>query len=158
MPRPISAPEKELRFTRSGQATAFWIAAAIATSAALTLLATSPYRATHPELPHPAWSLPPLAAAAILTRTAIHLTRHAYLILTPIGIEIFPFFRPAKGMRLIAWHEIHSTSTNPQQTTLSLHYNAAHSAGIHLSLKPLQRRQIPLLLAAIHGRIPPPHS
>ena len=50
----------------------------------------------------------PLALAAVVARVAVGLTRHAYLILTPLGIEIFPFFRPAEGMRLVMWQEVGS--------------------------------------------------
>jgi len=149
----VQSPEKELRFTRSGQAVAFWIAAAVMTMAAIILFAVSFHRPENPQLPHPAWSLAPLAAAVILARTAWRLTRHAYLILTPLGIEIFPFFRPADGMRLVVWQEMHSSETNPSLTRLTLHHNPEKSAGIHLSLKPIRRDRRHLLAAAVERRL-----
>ena len=91
----VQSPEKELRFTRSGQAVVFWVASAVLTAVAVTLAATSVYRDINPDLPHPAWALIPLVLAVVAARLAVNLTRHAYLILTPLGIEIFPFFRPA---------------------------------------------------------------
>ena len=77
MPRPLQSPEKELRFTRSGQAPGFWLAAAVLACVAVTLLACAPYRDVNPRLPHPAWALMPLALALLAGRTAVRLTRHA---------------------------------------------------------------------------------
>lgn len=152
----IQSPEKELRFTRSGQAGLFWLAAAVLAAVAITLLACSIYRGSNPELPHPVWSILPLAFAAFMARSAIQLTRHAYLILTPLGIEIFPFFRPATGMQLVMWQEINHAEINPAQTRLTLHHDAAESSGIHLALTPIQANRRSLLAKAVLGRLSPP--
>lgn len=152
----IQSPEKELRFTRSGQAAWFWVAAAVLIATAVTLLASSIYRDITPELPHPVWALLPLAFAALTARMAIQLTRHAYLILTPLGIEIFPFFRPASGMRLVIWQEIDHAAVNPAITRLTLHHDASESSGIHLSLTPIRRDRRSLLAKAVLGRLSPP--
>lgn len=152
----IQSPEKELRFTRSGQASLFWLAAAVFTATAITLLACAWYRAINPALPHPAWALLPLGFAAFMAHTAIQLTRHAYLILTPLGIEIFPFFRPARGMRLVTWQEIDHAGINPAATRLTLHHDAAESSGIHLALGPIRRDRRCLLAKAVLGRLSPP--
>ena len=72
MPRPLQSPEKELRFTRSGQAPAFWLAAAVFTCATVTLLACAMYRDVNPQLPHPAWAILPLALA-LLALSLIHI-------------------------------------------------------------------------------------
>ncbi len=151
----IQSPEKELRFTRSGQATLFWLAAAMLTAVSLTILATAIYRDINPELPHPAWALVPLAFAAFSVHTAINLTRHAYLILTPLGIEIFPFFRPADGMRLVTWQEVDHAEVNEDKTLLTLHHNSEKSSGIHLSLKPIHADRRTLLAKAVIGRLSP---
>jgi hypothetical protein len=149
----IQSPEQELRFTRSGQAAGFWLAAAILSAAAVTLAATSVYRGINPHLPHPAWALAPLAAAIAAARLAWRLTRHAYLILTPIGIEIFPFLRPAAGMNLVAWQEIASMETDAAGKRLTLHYTAAKTSGIHLSLRPIRAERRALLVKALEGRV-----
>jgi hypothetical protein len=149
----IQAPEKELRFTRSGQATAFWLAAAVLAAISITLMATSLYRQTNPQLPHPAWALLPLLLAAATVRIALGMTRHAYLILTPLGIEIFPFFRPATGMKLILWQEIHAADVNAKTTQLTLHHDAAKTSGIHLSLHPIRPDRRSLLAKAVVGRL-----
>ena len=151
----IQSPEKELRFTRSGQAGLYWVCAAMLGSVGITLLATAIYRDINPRLPHPAWALLPLAFAMILARLAIGLTRHAYLILTPLGIEIFPFFRPAKGMRLILWQEVDHAEVNDQTTRLTLHHDAGKTSGIHLSLTPIRADRRTLLAKAVIGRVSP---
>lgn len=151
----VQAPGRELRFTRSGQAMGFWLAAAVLAAVAMTLLASSYYRDTNPQLPHPAWALLPLVGAGFLVSIAVSLTRHAYLILTPLGIEIFPFFRAATGMRLVVWQEIDHAETDVKSTYLTLHRDAAKSSGIHLSLAPIHSDRRTLLAKAIIGRLSP---
>ena len=151
----IQSPEKELRFTRSGQASLFWVAAAVLAMIGITMLATSIYRDINPDLPHPAWALLPLAFAVFMGRTAIHLTRHAYLILTPLGIEIFPFFRPSHGMRLITWQEVDRAEVDEKITRLTLHHDAEKTSGIHLSLTPIRTDRRTLLAKAVIGRVSP---
>ncbi|MCU0750649.1 MAG: hypothetical protein MUF13_13995 [Akkermansiaceae bacterium] len=148
----VQSPEKELRFTRSGQAVIFWVAAAVLAAVAITLLATSVYRDINPQLPHPAWAALPAALALLSLKLAVQLTRHAYLILTPLGVEIFPFFRPADGMRLVVWQEINSAEANPANTLLTLHHDAAKTSGIHLSLRPVRADRRDLLVKAVLGR------
>lgn len=148
----VQSPETELRFTRSGQAVVFWVASAVLTAGAVTLAATSLYRGENPRLPHPLWALAPLVLALASARLAVNLTRHAYLILTPLGIEIFPFFRPAAGMRLVVWQEVHSAELNAAGTVLTLHHDAAKTSGIHLSLKPVRKDRRALLAKAVTGR------
>ena len=149
----VQSPEKELRFTRSGQALVFWLACAVFTAVAVTLAATSIYRDINPQLPHPAWALAPLVLAAVSARVAVGLTRHAYLILTPLGIEIFPFFRPAEGMRLVVWQDVAAAETNAATTLLTLHHDAAKTSGIHLSLRPVRADRRQLLVTAVTGRV-----
>lgn len=148
----IQSPDKELRFTRSGQAAVFWLAAAVFGTAAAIILATSYYREINPELPHPAWALVPLASAVISARLAWRLTRHAYLILTPLGIEIFPFFRPQAGMTLVSWQEVDAAEVNAKRTRLTIHHDAAKTSGIHLSLRPIRADRRDLLIKAMAGR------
>jgi hypothetical protein len=151
----IQSPEKELRFTRSGQAGLFWMIAAVFASVGITVLATSIYRDINPELPHPAWAVLPLILALVMARVAIRLTRHAYLILTPLGIEIFPFFRPAAGMRLVTWQEVNHAEVDTKTTRLTLHHDPQKTSGIHLSLTPIRAERRSLLAKAVLGRLSP---
>lgn len=152
----VQSPEKELRFTRSGQASHFWVGAAVLTSVGITLLATSIYRDINPRLPHPAWASAPLILAAVTARLAVGMTRHAYLILTPLGIEIFPFFRPAEGMRLVLWQEVDHAEVDEKTSRLTLHHDAGKTSGIHLSLTPIRADRRTLLAKAVLGRLSPP--
>jgi hypothetical protein len=154
----IQSPEKELRFTRSGQAAVFWIMAAVLAAVSITLLATAIYRDINPLLPHPVWALLPAVLAIGAGKIALNLTRHAYLILTPLGIEIFPFFRPADGMRLVTWQEIAAAEVDQKNTMLTLHHDLKKSSGIHLSLAPIRADRRCLLAKAIIGRLSPSSS
>ncbi len=154
----IQSPEKELRFTRSGQAIHFWIGAAVLAAVGITILATAICRDINPRLPHPAWALLPLALAGITVRLAVRMTRHAYLILTPLGIEIFPFFRPSEGMRLVLWQELDHAEVNEKTTRLTLHHDSGKTSGIHLLLTPIRADRRTLLAKAVIGRLSPPST
>lgn len=145
----VAHPEQELRFTRAAQAVPFWIGGAVLLGAALVLAAISLHRPDHPALPHPLWALPPLALAWAGLRIAHRCTRHAYLILTPLGIEIFPLFRPARSMRLIYWGEIDRAEFG--ERVLTLHFR--EPGGVHLSLAPIPPVRRPLLQRALDGRL-----
>lgn len=156
MPDPVQSPEKELRFTRSAQAVVFWILAAVLVACGVTLLASALYRDINPFLPHPLWALLPLGLALAAARIGLKMTRHAYLILTPLGLEIFPFFRPDKGMRLVLWQEIHEAEMDRNLRRLTLHHDAQRTSGIHLSLAPIQKDRRALLAKAMAGRVSRP--
>jgi hypothetical protein len=149
---PVAEPQKELRFTRAGQAVGFWIAAAVLIMAGLVFFLLTPYRAENPELPHPAWGLLPWLAAAGLARLAWRCTKHAYILLSPIGVEIFPLFRPAATMQVIPWQQIDSADIDAAR--LTLHFSPEKTSGIHLSLSPIAKDRRELLAKAIRGRLP----
>lgn len=149
----VSEPQKELRFTRSGQAVLFCVLGAVFIGIAVTLLATSIYRATNPELPHPTWVVPCVVLAVGAFWLARHLTKHAYLILTPLGLEIFPFYRPATGMQMVLWQEIFAADVDDKEKWLTLHFNDEKTAGMHLSLGPVRKNLRHLLVKAVTGRV-----
>lgn len=149
----VQSPEKELRFTRSGQAVVFWIVAAMLSGTAVTLGLTSLYRDINPDVPHPAWMLLPLVAAIFLLRLAVRMTRHAYLILTPMGVEIFPLWRPEQGMRLVLWQEIDAVEFDDRTTRMTLHFDAAKTSGVYVSLRPIRAGLRPTLAKAVKGRL-----
>ncbi|MEK7952648.1 hypothetical protein [Luteolibacter soli] len=148
----VAEPQKELRFTRAGQAVVFGIAAAACVMAGLVFFLVAPYRADTPELPHPAWGLVPIGIALLLVWLAVHCAKHAYVLLSPIGVEIFPFFRPASNMQVIPWAQIAAADINDSR--LTLHFSAEKTAGIHLSLSPISKDGRSLLAKAIQGRLP----
>lgn len=149
---PVAEPQKELRFTRAGQAVGFWIAAAVCIMAALVFFLLIPHREDNPSLPHPAWGFVPLGIAVLLVRVAWRCSKHAYILLSPIGVEVFPFFRPEAGMQVIPWAQI--TGAEIDDARLTLHFSAEKTAGIHLSLAPVAKDRRELLAKAIRGRLP----
>ncbi|WAC21449.1 hypothetical protein OVA24_08625 [Luteolibacter sp. SL250] len=152
MPDPIQSPEKELRFTRAGQAVPFWIAAAVLVAVSVTMLVSVFQRDFQFQFSQ-LWALVPLVLAWLAARLAIRMTRHAYLIFTPLGVEIFPLFKPEKSMRLVLWQEIHGAEVDPDLSRLTLHHDAEKTSGIHLSLSPIPRNRRVLLAKAISGRV-----
>ena len=144
-------PHKELRFTRAAQAVPFWIGAAVFAIATIILLVVAFYRKENPALPNPLWAIVPLALSSLCIRIAVRCTKHAYLILSPLGVEVFPFFKPASGMQMIAWTQI--TEVEVGRQLITLHFAADQSSGIHLSLSPIEKTKRPLLAKALTGRI-----
>ncbi|WP_193214269.1 hypothetical protein [Luteolibacter marinus] len=151
---PVAEPQKELRFTRAGQAAIFWVAAAACVMAGLVFFLLTPHRADNPALPHPAWGFVPLALAALLVRTAWRCTKHAYILLSPIGVEVFPFFRPDKHMQVVPWQQIAAVDIG--DNVLTLHFSPDKTSGIHLSLAPIAKDRRALLARAIEGRFQGP--
>jgi hypothetical protein len=150
----IKSPEKEIRFTRAAQGCLFFVFSAffISLSAAIVVLATQGTEFEAPLLEGWLWSaLLPLSISICLIKLAAHCIRHAYLILTPIGIEIFPLFRPEKHMSLIMWAEVHFAEISHDQSRLTLHYNAEKTSGVVMSLSPIMKAQRILLNHAIDG-------
>jgi hypothetical protein len=147
----VSAGAKEIRFTRAGQAAPLWIAAATCLTATLALLFIRWVPDSDGLGPPAVWALLPAALTWILAKLAIHCTRHAYLILTPLGLEILPLWKPAARMQLIAWQQIHALDCTDSR--LTLHFNREKSSGVHLTLRPLRHGQRALLKAALAGRL-----
>lgn len=97
------------------------------------------------------WLLLPLLAAWGCLHLALHLTRHAFLLLSPIGIEIFPFFRPAQQMQLLSWGEIAHAGMTEDDRLLILTLAGLEDAKIIIGLDPVPRRALPLLRKAVEG-------
>jgi hypothetical protein len=149
-PKKVAEPHKELRFTRAGQAQGFMVLAAI--SFAFCLLVGVTWFLGHPSF---LWwmPLPFLGLAALLVRLSTRCAQHAYLILTPLGIEIFPLFKARENLNLVYWSQIDDAEFDEDLTVLRLHFNKDKTAGIVLSLKPILIKQRPLLKKAVAGRL-----
>ena len=142
------APFKELRFTRSRQAVTFVIVGVVflcfAGAVGLWWLQW---------VDRPGWlwvvAFVPLVLAWACLRAAASMTRHAYLLLSPIGIEIFPFFRPSQNMQLVSWSEIEDAEVPPDQQMLIL--SLSGGGKIFISLDPVKLSARPLLARAVAG-------
>lgn len=153
-PRKVVSPEKEVRFTRARQATTFVVIGIVLFCAALGLfmLALPGFTGRQqPTLSSYGFALLPLPLCAGAFWLAMRLARHAYLILTPLGIEIFPFFRPEKNMQLLYWSEIDNAKVTPDLRLLTIDHGSGSKAII--SLDPIRTIQRPLLKRAIEGTI-----
>ena len=149
-PKDISEPHKELRFTRGSQASLFAMLAAISGGASvaiviLNLLLEDPLVSWW-------WVLVPLPPAFICSRLCLHCIRHAYLILTPLGIEIFPFFKPQENLQILYWSQISDAEVNEHEE-LVIHLNEDQTSGVVASLSPLLPVRRKLLAHAIAGRM-----
>ncbi|MDA7498586.1 hypothetical protein N9073_02395 [Akkermansiaceae bacterium] len=149
-PKKITEPHKELRFTRAGQAQGFIVMAAV--SFAFFLLIGLTWFMGHPTF---TWwmALPFLILSALLTRLSAYCARHAYLILTPLGMEIFPLIKPHKNLNLVYWAQIIDADFNEELTALKLHFNEDQTAGIILSLKAISAKKRLLLKRALESRL-----
>ena len=145
----MEKPFKELRFTRSQQAVTFVIAGVVCVSVAGGLLVLWFSRVNGPNSPW--WALIPLTAAWACFRLAAHLTRHAFLLLSPIGIEIFPFFRPSQNMTLFSWGEIQNAEVSEDTKLLTLTLAGYTDSKVIISLDPVKPGSRPLLAKAIAG-------
>ncbi|MGJ8672465.1 hypothetical protein [Rubritalea sp.] len=152
-PKALEESHKELRFTRSRQATLFFLlsvgCAAIAIASAVAMFSKwGPHDADFQKY---IWfCLLPLIPSLIALRIGLHCIRHAYLLLTPMGIEIFPFWKAEKNLQVLFWQEIDSAQCDTKQ--LALHRDPEKTSGVIVSLKPIAKQQISLLQKAINAR------
>ncbi len=146
----IQSPEKELRFTRAGQALGYWLSGVVGLSVVcfwvwLWWNGCDVYALK--------WLGLPLLWALLSFRVAVHMTRHAYVILTPIGVEIFPLIRPSEKMRCVMWSEIHEVEIDAAAKWVTLHCDRERRSGVYVSLAPIAKSQRTLLWAALQGRM-----
>jgi hypothetical protein len=154
-PKSLVAPEKELRFTRAAQGRGFLVAAALMLVIALgvIVLATQGTEFEPPRLAGYGWvALFPLFLSWVLWRLGWRCVRHAYLIFTPLGVEIFPLWRPESQMRLYLWQEIDALECDAELRHLWLHFNAEKTAGIVVALAPIMPAQREFLRALVDAR------
>lgn len=150
----VAEPEKEIRFTRSSQATTFFFLGVICTMICIGTLFNEyiNWGPWHADFKAYWWlSLIALIPAAIFFRIGIHCIRHAYIILTPLGVEIFPLWKPQKNLQVIFWSDIDHADF--RHHTMTLHYNKEETGGVVVSLKPIGKLNYPLIQKAITGRM-----
>ena len=153
-PRKIARPEQELRFTRSRQALTFLTAGiaclCVAGGIFIKALPLAGNAAGEPAaVDSPLWALVPLVPAVLCFWVAVHCLRHAFIILTPLGIELFPFWRPARNLQVIYWAEIQTATISPDFKIFTI---KCHASGITATLAPISRSGRVLLKRAIEGR------
>ena len=116
---------ERIRFTRSGQARTFALVGAVFIGIAVTLWATAIFGVDAPI--HPLLSLPFFLLAAGAFWLSYRCVKHAFIILSPVGIEFFPFFKPSQNFRLWSWSEFHHAEVIGK--TFYLHFNKERNRG-----------------------------
>lgn len=149
-PKSVADPHKELRFTRGAQASLFALLGAVCCGATVAILLIN-LLLSEPLTPR-WWPLVPLPAAALFFRLAIRCARHAYIILTPLGIEIFPFFKARDNLQVLYWSQIAGAEVN-ERDQLVIHLDEARRSGVVASLAPIPAGRRALLARAIEGRM-----
>ncbi len=145
----MNAPEKELRFTRAQQAVVFWGLGLALLLAAVGLGVLSWWQLRRPP---PWWvSLIPLGLGVGSFALAWRLTRHAYLLLSPVGVEIFPFWKPVEHFQLLPWGSIADASFSPEDRWLTLTLAGYEDAKVILTLDPIRPKARLLLKKAVLG-------
>lgn len=153
-PKSIAEPEKELRFTRAAQAPIFFALSAVvfAATVAVFILSTQDWGMDDPPLKSWWWlCLPGLLGCYAFIRLGLRCTRHAYIILSPLGVEIFPFFKAAKNLQIIYWSQIADAEFSPDAKNLVLHFTEEKKSGVIASLKPIPAARRHLLEEAVLG-------
>ena len=153
-PKSIAEPEKELRFTRAGQAPLFYIIAALTVAAGigLVILSTQKWGMDAPPLQNWWWlGIPDLLIGFWFFRLGMRCSQHAYLILTPLGVEIFPFFNAHKNLQVLYWTQIAEAEVDSRK--LIMHFSDQKNSGVVVSLRPILPKQRKLLKKAIEGRM-----
>lgn len=142
-------PEKELRFSRYNQAVLFLMIACVFFAVSLVFFIVR----VGPDGGLSSWAAVciPLPFCIALVCFAYRCLKHPYLILSPVGIEVFPFWKPVKGFQIITWGEIQLVEFDEVEKVLTLHFTKEKTAGIVLSLSPIQRKQRELLKTALEG-------
>lgn len=153
-PKSLAEPEKELRFTRATQAVGFYALSVIffTLSMAIFILSTQDWGMTGPKLSEWFWvwlCIPGLILTYVFLRLGIRCTRHAYIILSPLGVEIFPFFRAQKNLQIVYWSEVADVDVDHRK--LILHFNEEKKSGIVVSLSPIPQKRRPFLRKAVLG-------
>ncbi|MBT8044794.1 MAG: hypothetical protein KJO79_07575 [Verrucomicrobiae bacterium] len=151
-PKAIAEPEKELRFTRVAQARLVFVLSvvAFAVSLGVFILSTQDWGMDEPLLKGWWWlCLPGLVVSYWMIRLGLRCTRHAYIILSPLGVEIFPFFKARENLQVIYWSQV--AEAEVKEGNLLLHFTEEKKSGVVVSLKPIPRGRHHLLEEAVLG-------
>jgi hypothetical protein len=160
-PKNIQEPEKELRFTRSRQAITF-VAAGLISLCILGFIWFQVYFNGLENNQNGPLIFPILCSIILITMAvlfflvAIHCTQHALIILSPLGLELFPFWFPVKNFRMLYWSEINDAKINKEMNLLSIDCN--NGSKIFISIKPIPTKIRSYLKTAIDGRMQEKHK
>ncbi len=156
-PEPNSSnnhPLQEIRFTRNGQAIHFFMLGLllICVSVGLYLVSLDIWSVTQaPLLDHWRYALIPLPFAALSIWAGIHLAKHAYMIFSPVGIELFPFFFPSRNMEVLYWSEVEDLDLTPDGKMMEVTMLSEGEHKVFVAIAPLTAASQQLLGETIAG-------
>lgn len=141
---------RELRFTRNAAGAGLLIMAALCGGASLMCYVICS-DALISQMLMPLWvmELIGLSATAINAYLGLYCLRIAYIIVSPVGIEILPFRNPRHTMRLYMWHDLLGAEFNDREMVLH-HCDDTYE---HLSLLAMNPRQRKMLRRAVTQRL-----
>ena len=97
------------------------------------------------------WCVPGVNLTYLILRLGLRCTPHAYLILSPLGVEIFPFIKPEKNLQIIYWSEVADAELSKDTKRLIIHFNEEKKSGVVVSLNPIPVARRHLLEEAVLG-------
>ena len=92
---------------------------------------------------------PLLLGCFVFFRLALRCTRHAFIILSPLGVEIFPFFKARENLQVVYWSQV--ADAEVREDKLFLHFTEEKKSGVIVSLKPIPSEKRQLLETAVRG-------
>lgn len=146
--------QQEIRFTRNGQAVHFVILAVFfaCIGIGLYMLSWEMWSVSQEPLLQDSWYgllAIPLVAACVWM--AIHLTKHAYLIFSPVGIEVFPFFKPSTNMNVLLWNEVEEVEVIEADKMLRVQLLSEGDHQVFISTAPFNPKTRELLKHTVEG-------
>ncbi|MBP7950258.1 MAG: hypothetical protein KA004_11425 [Verrucomicrobiales bacterium] len=138
---------KEARFTRSRHAVgmALLAVAFLAVSAGVFILHLQHLA----DPPGWGWALLPLPFAIVFFWLAWHHTRKPFLVLSRLGIEIYPVFVQEKDVHLVLWTEMECAEVTADAAWLVLTLAEPGDSRVFISLKPLLPSRRPIVAGAL---------
>ena len=149
----LSDLSMEVRFTRARQAVVWWLLAVFFLLVPMlgTLMAILPSPWGAESLRSYWWLLPFFLGISYgCGRLAVRCVRRAYLIFSPVGVEIFPFYDPANHLEVVQWSQIDHAEV--KKSVLILHFDAAQTCGKVISLAPISRARRALVAKLMEER------
>lgn len=148
--RHIPARERELRFTRNRTGAVLMTEGFLLVVIASFLQLTGHDTIT-PCLPAPLWIMEAgaLFPAILCMYAGSRCLKYAAVIVTPLGVEILPFFHPRRNMQWHLWQQIRSAERKGCRLTLRL----ADGTAAAINLRPLKPASRGMLVHAIQQRI-----
>ena len=92
-----------------------------------------------------------LSLSSVCFWVAVNCARHAVIILTPLSIELFPFWFPKKNLQVIYWSEIVNALVTEDMKMMEIECRGGRK--VFVALAPITGNLRLLLKHAIDGRM-----